>query len=66
MIRNGARITTIVAAAALVFALGGGAAPAATALPQAPDFTLALLDGGTLHLADLKGQPVLVNFWWSK
>ena len=30
---------------------------------MAPDFTLATLDGRTIKLADLRGQPVLVNFW---
>ncbi len=31
----------------------------------APDFTLTTLDGQTLHLIDLKGQVVVVNFWAS-
>lgn len=30
---------------------------------QAPDFKLKTLDGKTVSLADLKGKPVLVNFW---
>jgi cytochrome c biogenesis protein CcmG/thiol:disulfide interchange protein DsbE len=36
---------------------------------QAPDFTLPVLDGhagsATLHLADLKGKAVVLNFWAS-
>ncbi len=28
-----------------------------------PDFTLTTLDGGALHLADLEGQIVFLNFW---
>jgi peroxiredoxin len=44
------------AAAALGF--GGANEPA-------PLFTLETLDGGTLSLADLRGQVVLVNFWAS-
>lgn len=34
----------------------------------APDFTLITFDGETIHLADLKGQVVVVNFWasWCK
>lgn len=29
----------------------------------APDFSLAKLDGQFVTLSDLKGQPVLINFW---
>ena len=29
----------------------------------APDVTFALLDGGSLRLGDLRGTPVVVNFW---
>ncbi len=32
---------------------------------QAPVFTLVDLDGETLRLEDLKGKPVVVNFWAS-
>ncbi len=31
----------------------------------APDFELRTLDGGRLRLSDLRGQPVLINFWAS-
>ena len=30
---------------------------------EAPDFTLATLDGGTVHLADLRGKTVVIDFW---
>lgn len=29
----------------------------------APDVTFALLDGGSLRLSELRGTPVVVNFW---
>lgn len=29
----------------------------------APDFTLESLGGESLHLSDLRGQPVILNFW---
>ena len=52
------------ALAALAFLLGA-ASPGPPTLPPAPDFTLTLLDGKTLKLADLKGKSVLLNFWQS-
>lgn len=36
-----------------------------TAFRQAPDFTLPLFSGEQLRLADLRGTPVVVNFWAS-
>ncbi len=41
------------------------AAPAATIGSSAPEFTLTDLDGKTVSLADLRGHPVIVNFWAS-
>ena len=39
----------------------------ATAVPEvgspAPDFEIPALDGGTVRLSDLRGQPVIINFW---
>ena len=29
----------------------------------APDFSLGTLEGNTMRLSDLRGQPVILNFW---
>jgi cytochrome c biogenesis protein CcmG/thiol:disulfide interchange protein DsbE len=36
---------------------------AARASEPAPDFTLETLDGGRITLSELRGKPVLVDFW---
>jgi len=42
------------------------AAAGATSLGEpAPAFTLPALDGSRLSLEQFRGQPVIVNFWWS-
>ena len=41
---------------------GDGAPPVGR---PAPEFSLALIDGGTLSSRSLKGKPVLLNFWAS-
>lgn len=55
-----------IAASALppgTLAAGGVSAPRAGLL--APDFELQTLDGSTVRLSDLRGQPVIVNVWAS-
>jgi cytochrome c biogenesis protein CcmG, thiol:disulfide interchange protein DsbE len=44
-------------------AAGDGAAAPASAAVLAPAFTLPDLAGGTLSLAELRGRPVLIDFW---
>jgi cytochrome c biogenesis protein CcmG/thiol:disulfide interchange protein DsbE len=49
----------------LLLALRPGTASLARIGEPAPDFVLADLDGNPLRLADLRGRPVIVNFWAS-
>ena len=42
----------------------GWAAPPPVGKP-APDFNIVLTDGRAMTLRDLRGKPVLVNFWAS-
>lgn len=46
-------------------AVTAGRIPAPQAGFLAPDFTLETIDGQAVRLADLRGQPVVVNFWAS-
>jgi cytochrome c biogenesis protein CcmG/thiol:disulfide interchange protein DsbE len=61
----------VVVVVALVLMLGyglaskGGNTGNSLLAREAPDFTLELFDGNTLTLSDLRGQPVVVNFWAS-
>jgi cytochrome c biogenesis protein CcmG, thiol:disulfide interchange protein DsbE len=48
---------------ALLVVLLTGVASGQAGGRQAPGFTLTLLDGTTLSLADLKGSPVVLLFW---
>ena len=55
-------------ALALTLALLVGAVSPAAATPpvvgqMAPDFELTLVDGTKVHLSDLRGQVVVLNFW---
>lgn len=43
----------------------GFLAPSEPPPSEAPDFELELLDGGTLTSDELKGEPVVLNFWAS-
>ena len=48
------------------FLMARSAPATATAIGNvAPDFALADLDGNPVRLADLRGQPIILNFWSS-
>ena len=48
---------------ALLVVLFAGVVSGQASGVQAPGFTLTLLDGKTLSLADLRGSPVVLLFW---
>ena len=56
-----ARIVALAVAAAFLVALSPVQAPGAA--KPAPSFTLELLDGKTLSLAEYEGSPVILLFW---
>jgi cytochrome c biogenesis protein CcmG, thiol:disulfide interchange protein DsbE len=55
----------VLGAAGFALFLRGPSASPTTIGSVAPDFSLVDLDGSPVHLADLRGQPVIVNFWAS-
>ena len=60
LLRRTAGSLAVAAVAGLLAALG----PAGAQAPRAaPAFTLGLLDGTTLSLADYRGAPVILLFW---
>ncbi len=44
-------------------AIGGLVSPSSIGEGQAPGITLSTLDGKQVNLSDLRGRPVLINFW---
>jgi len=68
--RKGARLAAVLVPAIAFLAIIGAVALERTNLPEpggrAPDFTAPLLaGGGSLELSDLRGKPVMLNFWAS-
>jgi peroxiredoxin len=53
----------LAALTALPLALSGLSLAGCSMRDAAPESTFVLLDGSTLHTADLKGKVALVNFW---
>ncbi|GAB4272388.1 MAG: hypothetical protein Kow0092_27430 [Deferrisomatales bacterium] len=63
---DGVRVRGVVALLfALMWTVGctGGARTARTPSRQAPDFTLASVDGREVSLSDFAGKVVLIHFW---
>ena len=60
-------LALLAAAGVAMWGLGHGTTIQRSGRPlpgqAAPDFSLALVDGSTLSLSDLRGQVVVVNFW---
>ena len=62
MTANGKKLSTVVIAFALLFAVSG-LAQALQVGDKAPDFELDSSKGGKLKLSSLKGKNVLINFY---
>jgi thiol-disulfide isomerase/thioredoxin len=56
-------LLTVLVVAALAAAGWFAFRPVEVNLPEAPDVTMAVLEGGQIRLHDLRGKVVLVNFW---
>lgn len=69
--RRGAKALVFLSVTALLLLLAYGfwtdprIVPSPLVGGPAPDFTLTLLDGKEIRLSDLRGRPVVVNFWAS-
>lgn len=53
----------IVAAVTLAMVASAGSAASLKVGQQAPNFELVLVDGKRMHLSDLHGQVVVLNYW---
>lgn len=59
-------LPAILAAALGALLMGRAASASPTAIGRmAPEFSVADLDGNPIHLAALRGRPVIINFWAS-
>ena len=56
-------LVMILTSGLLITGCATGSEPTATVGKAAPDFELQNLDGQSISLSDLKGKPVLINFW---
>jgi cytochrome c biogenesis protein CcmG/thiol:disulfide interchange protein DsbE len=58
-------IGALLAVFAVAFVRGTSSGPETRVGREAPAFSLERLDGGRLTLAELKGRPLVLNFWAS-
>ena len=56
-------LVMILTSGLLITGCSAGSEPTATVGKAAPDFELQNLEGQSISLNDLKGKPVLINFW---
>ncbi len=56
-------LVMILTSGLLITGCSAGSEPTATVGKAAPDFELQNLEGQSISLSDLKGKPVLINFW---
>jgi len=62
---TGVFVLVVVVGLVIGWIVGQDSAESSEIGKPAPDFTVALIDGGTFTLSEARGQPVIVNLWAS-